>query len=103
MQRFINEANYLITESVRVSANDRWTKPKDWDNGFRWVGSPLASIVISAIPEDATAPFTTSKPSLITSLMVRATYRLCGALFMVGEGARMDALGLIDDARCTYF
>ena len=55
-------------------------------------------------PNEARAqPFETSKPSIIRALEVRATYRLCGTLFKVGEGARMDALGLIDDAKCTYF
>ena len=34
--------------------------------------------------------------------MIRAAYRLCGALFLVGEGARMDAITKIDDAGCTY-
>ena len=66
------------------------------------MSSPLASVVITAAPEATTAPFATSRSSLITSLEIRAAYRLCGALFMVGEGARMDAIGVIDDARCTY-
>ena len=66
------------------------------------MSSPLASVVINATPDDTIKPFATSKSSLITSLGIRATYRLCGALFMVGEGARKDALDLIDDVRCTY-
>ena len=101
-QRLRNEAGYLGAEIRHVSANNRWTKPRDWDNGFRWVSSPLASVVISAAPEVTTAPFATSTSSLITSLEIRAFYRLCGALFMVGEGARKEALDVIDEARRTY-
>lgn len=37
------------------------------------------------------------------ALELRALYRLCGALFVCGGGARSDALGIIDDTekRCT--
>lgn len=41
--------------------------------------------------------------SLAKALEIRASYRLCGALLMVGDGARMDALGMIDDAKCMFF
>ena len=64
--------------------------------------SPLASIVINATPEATVAPFPLSGALFFTSLETRAVYRLCGALFMVGDGARKDALELIDDAKCTY-
>lgn len=62
----------------------------------------MASVVINATPEAAVPGFETSGPALVTALEIRANYRVCGALFMVGDGARSDALCLIDDARCTY-
>lgn len=67
----------------------------------------MASVVVNATPvvvsKAATIPpFNRTKPSLVGALEIRAAYRLCGTLFMIGNGARMDALDLIDDARCTY-
>ena len=94
---------YLAAETSHVFAKDRWTKPRDPDNDICWLNSPLASVVISATPEDSRAPFATCKKTSITSLEVRAAYRLCGALYTVGEGARKDALDSIDDARGTCF
>lgn len=68
----------------------------------------MASVVINATPEVTVPngakvpPFGTSKGTLIKALELRATYRLCGTLFMIGQGARKDALGLLDDAKCMY-
>lgn len=87
---------------MHVCANQTWTKPSESDRGNGWRSSPLASVVISATPGANVPPVGTSDPSFITSLEVRAAYRLCGALFMVGGGARMDAFVRIDDARRTY-
>ena len=67
-----------------------------------WLNAPLASVVINATPEDSLPRFSTEKVPLVTALEVRAAYRLIGALFMVGGGARNDAIGLIDDLKCTY-
>ena len=68
---------------------------------------PLATIVINALPgitapREAPKRFTSGRASICKALEIRATYRLCGALSMLGEGARMDALGLIDNIKGVY-
>ena len=94
-------AKYIRAEQLHIRANDRWTKPAcDGETG--WASSPLASVVTTATPEAIVRRFETSGPALATALEIRANYRVCGALFMVGNGARSDALSLIDGARCTY-
>lgn len=102
-QRLNREAKYIRAEQLHVKANDRWTKARPDGGPTRWVNSLLASVVINATPGANVPPFATSKSSLIRALEIRANYRLCGALFMAGDGARKPVLGLIDDAKCTYF
>lgn len=103
-KRLNNVAKYIRAERLHVDANDEWTRPRQRNIGTGWALSPLASIVINATPEVApntavVPPFGTSRMSLAKALEIRASYRLCGALLMVGDGARMDALGMIDDAK----
>lgn len=103
--RLSKTTKYIKAERLHVEANDKWTRPRYRNIGNGWARSPLASIVINATPEATVPngvnvpPFGTSKGSLIKALEIRATYRLCGTLFMMGQGARKDALGLLDDAK----
>lgn len=93
---------YLRAERLHVDAHNGWTQAAQRNVGQGWARSPLASIAINCTPNASVQPFSTSKNSLIRALQIRATYRLCGALFMVGQGARKDALDLIENMRCTY-
>lgn len=95
-------AKYINAERLHVGANDDWTKAAQRNIGEGWAKSPLASILVTATPEVRIPPFGTSRNTLARALEIRATYRLCGALFMVGDGARRDALDLIEDMKCTY-
>ena len=86
---------------MHVGANDDWTKEAHRNIGKGWAKSPLASILITATPDIRVPTFGTNTNSLARALEIRATYRLCGALFMVGEGARKDAVDLIEGMKCT--
>ena len=63
--------------------------------------------MISATPEvggpngTAVPAFGMSKSSIVRAMEIRAYYRLCGTLLMVGGGARKEALGIIDDFKST--
>lgn len=107
-ERLSKIAKYIKAERLHVDAKEQWTLPRHRNIGMGWQRSPLASIVINATPE-VTVPggvrvpaFGTSRVSLVRALEIRATYRLCGTLLMIGEGARKDALDIIDDTRCMY-
>ena len=93
-------AKYLRVEELHVKANDEWTKRRQRAGQMNWTHSFLASVVINAIPEATDSPFSTEKIPLARALSIRAIYRLCGSLFMVGGGARSDVFALLDDARC---
>ena len=97
---------YIDVERLHVDGKYRWTRPEKRNIGTEWLAAPLASIVINALP-GITHPVrpqdsTSARASLYRALEIRAAYRLCGALSVLGEGARMDALGLIDDIKCMY-
>lgn len=91
----------MRVERLHVDADHAWTQKAHRYRGEGWARSPLASIVINATPDTNVKPYILSKDKLIRTLTIRATYRLCGALFMVGDGARKDALDLIENIRCT--
>lgn len=100
-------AKYIKSERLHVDADRRWTRPGQRNIGPGWERSPMASIVVNATPATSRPngaqipPFGTSRASLARALAIRAKYRLCGTLFEVGQGARMDALELIDNSKCT--
>lgn len=94
-------ARYIKAEQLHIDANDEWTQAGQRNIGKGWARSPLASIVVNATPNDEAPSFKTTRKSIVSALEIRATYRLCGALFMVGDGARKDALDLIEYIKCT--
>ena len=106
--RLCKLAKYITAERLRIDNGDKWTKLEHRNIGTGWMESPLASIVIGAAPEITAqngaviSPFEPFRKSIVRAMEIRAVYRLSGSLFMVGNGARMDALSLIDDARCKY-
>jgi len=93
---------YLRTEGLHVDGNEAWTSSRRRFVRGDWAYTPLSSIVINDVPEngvkDKYEPFSIHKRQVVCiALEIRAIYRLCGALYLCGGGARSDALGLIDD------
>lgn len=101
-QRWAHVAKYINAERMHVAANDDWTKEAHRNIGEGWAKSHLASILVSATPGVQTPTLRASRNTLARALEIRAIYRLCGALFMVGDGARKDAIDLIEDMKCTF-
>ncbi|CAD6572761.1 MAG: hypothetical protein ASARMPREDX12_005434 [Alectoria sarmentosa] len=105
--RLTKVAKYIRAERLHIDANDKWTRPGRRNIGGGWGRSPLASILISATPDvggangTAVPAFGMSKSSIVRAMEIRAYYRLCGTLLMVGGGARKEALGIIDDFKTT--
>ena len=105
LAKYQSTTNYLRAEMLHVGANELWTRSRRRFIHATWAHSPLSSIVINDIPELEDSketkhePFSISKRQVMClALQVRAVYRLCGALYLCGGGARSDALGLIEDA-----
>ena len=95
---------YLRSERSHVNRNEAWTSSRRRFIREEWAYSALSSIVINDTPEIKSLgdprhePFSTTKRSVVcVALEIRAIYRLCGALYRCGGGARADALGMIDD------
>ena len=103
-------SKYLRTERLHQDADDEWTTAQyRFIAESGWARSPLSSIVINDTPELENpnsvkfAPFRVDKRQpMCIGLEERALYRLCGALYMCGDGARQDALGMIDDTTNAY-
>lgn len=94
---------YLRAERLDSDSGAEWTSAQRRFIGPGWAASPLASIVLSDVPEVGMAIFShAAKSKVCNALELRAVYRLCGALYMCGEGARLETLGLIDDALRKY-
>ncbi len=112
--RFNNKAGqaaslYLRAEISESATDADWCSKRRRFLGTAWASSPLASIYINDLPvtdmphEVNPQHFDPNKiKELCDALEIRACYRLFGALYMCGEGARREALGLIDDstAKC---
>ena len=110
--RLLAEQSYLRTEALQVNANAKWTHPANRYILDGWAQCSLASIVISGQPDISELDLKLAygqtlnvrrfsietREELCTALEIRAIYRLAGALYLCGGGARNDALGLIDDA-----
>ncbi|MCJ1474619.1 hypothetical protein MMC13_003279 [Lambiella insularis] len=87
-------AQYLRSEELHLKADEPWTSRPASRTGPRWLSTKLADIFISPMidaeqQEQKTIPW--------DALETRAIYRMCGALWQCGLGARADALGMIDD------
>lgn len=105
--RFLAERSYLRVEEIHIIDHEEWTRQNVRYVGDGWTKSALASIVINDQPDvttdylsimNANRLSSMERDALCTALEVRAIYRLSGALFLCGGGARYDALGLLDDA-----
>lgn len=98
---------YIDAERLHARAKDPWTRREKRNVGDDWLAAPLASVVLSALPgitplvkrSQQSAP---ARAWLSRCIEIRAVYRLCGALSILGEGARMDALELIDNIKSKF-
>jgi len=100
---------YLRAERLESESGAEWVSKRRRYIGTGWASSPLASIVINDVPAPEIprgvkiAPFNPNKrKEVCDAFEIRSVYRLCGALFLCGDGARNEALGLIDDAITSY-
>ena len=105
LAKYQSSTKYLRAEKLHVDANELWTRTRRRFVGGAWARTPLSSIVINDIPElehpkeSKHRPFNVHQREVVClALRVRAVYRLCGALYLCGGGARSDALGLVEDA-----
>ena len=110
--RLFAQQSYLRAEGTQVNKKEVWTQSPHRYIGVGWAESPLAGIVVNEEPDISKFdldPAHVKKMNMKTFLLnkredicaaleVRAIYRLAGALYLCGGGARHDALGLIDDA-----
>ena len=108
--RYTSAGRYLRSENIHMEERSAWTAPhRRFISDEGWLFSPLASILINDVPRcdrpgDKQKYFSpTNRKTIYLALEIRALYRLCGALYECGGGARSDALGMIDDIerRCT--
>lgn len=108
--RYQAATKFLRAERLAVEGGEAWTSEGRRFVQGGWAYSALSNLVINDIPQFEDPPaikctrFPLNKRQVVCmALEIRAIYRLCGALYMCGGGARSDALGLIDDAhkRCT--
>jgi len=113
-RRYRDVCKYIRSEMLHIQGNEDWTKSYARYVGQGWTESPLASIVINDIPntpcEDETGRpvqalriIPNSRVDVCAAMEVRATFRMSGALYMMGGGARAEALGLIEDGINTLY
>ena len=110
--RLLAQQSYLRAEGLQVDDRVKWTQIPSKFVGDGWAESVLASIVINDQPDLSNISLSpkekakvslrkfqvTKRDDICTALEARAIYRLAGALYLCGGGARGDAIGLIDDA-----
>ncbi|MCJ1286612.1 hypothetical protein MMC26_005958 [Xylographa opegraphella] len=84
---------YLLADKLHYVTEELWTSHSDGHIGSGWLHTELARIVFA--PE---IDFSLGNEIPWDALEIRALYRMCGALFQCGLGAKSDSLGLISDA-----
>ena len=87
-------AKYVRSERQHVENGAPWTSTPRCYISSGWLHSPLASIVLISRGDDRTQ---SAIPWI--GFELRATYRMCGALWQCGGGALSDALGMVDDVQ----
>ncbi|MCJ1393717.1 hypothetical protein MMC18_006593 [Xylographa bjoerkii] len=83
---------YLQIDKLHYSIDEAWTFDSEGYSGPGWLRTELSRIVF--------APDIDFRPEVgipWDALEIRAIYRMSGALWHCGLGARSDALGLIED------
>ncbi|MCJ1296779.1 hypothetical protein MMC34_008346 [Xylographa carneopallida] len=83
---------YLLADTFHYVTEEPWTSPSDGHIGSGWLHTDLSRILLA--PE---IDFNQWDEIPWDALEIRAVFRMCGALFNCGRGARSDALGLISD------
>ena len=111
---------YIRAEKLHLRSGEPWTNAPECFVGSGWLRSDSASIVLTPIYEQVDVsrnrlwsegnpsrvqenpPGVLANPSAEQEIPwnefeIMATYRMCGALWYCGLGARSDALGFISD------
>ncbi|MCJ1432014.1 hypothetical protein MMC27_001370 [Xylographa pallens] len=83
---------YLLADKIHYLREEPWTSQSNGHIGVGWLHTELSRILFA--PE---IDFTPTDGIPWDALEIRAVYRMCGALWYCGLGARSDALGLISD------
>lgn len=87
-------ARYLRAEKLHLASGEPWTSRSESQIGPGWLSEDFARIVLSPVVYPKQKPH---KEIPWDQLEIRAVYRMCGALWQCGLGARADALGLVED------
>ena len=83
---------YLLADSIHYTTEEPWTSHSDGHVGPGWLHTELSRILFA--PE---INYTQGGRIPWNALEIRAVYRMSGALWHCGFGAKSDALGLISD------
>ncbi|MCJ1341634.1 hypothetical protein MMC09_006930 [Bachmanniomyces sp. S44760] len=91
-KRTVALKNFMAAEKLHRSSYAPWVSAPGCYVGEGWLELPLAAVSL------ANSINYTNPKTYATRLEACAIYRLCGALWRCGGGARSDAIGLIEDA-----